>query len=362
MNNDSTNLTLITEAVRFKNYSFFEERNITIKEDGTNWLLHYSKFQDITGLTDLQMLCRGLIVCSVTGAIMARPFKRFRNYGENNHYPATNSIFHAFDKLDGSLVIVWFDGSNWRANTKGTFYGEEPRQRLIERHLAELNPNQTLQVGRTYLFELTGTMNQHVVHYNYASKLTHLCTIDNLTGKHTWSTKECLTAAPKDYSSCLLEELQSILSGASGSEKEGFVVVFADGTIFKMKGEDFVRLHRMSAGLTFASFVKGMADTNIQTPNDVAMALLRYIDANEEEAKDTILDWYHAVISATNPLLDKVTLLLNMGLDDKEAAMMISNHVVRNTYFGLKKHNRYNPFSLFKKYGAYDGENFTFNI
>jgi hypothetical protein len=47
------------------------------------------------------------------------------------------------------------------------------------------------------------------------------------------------------------EEMVAWLNATKGTEFEGFVVHFSDGSIFKFKSEDYMRLHRIIAQFTF---------------------------------------------------------------------------------------------------------------
>src|SRR5437667_215953 len=61
--------------------------------------------------TEVTCTCRGLIVDTTTGQVIARPFRKFFNYGQPGapalglHDPAVTT-----DKADGSLGILYPDG------------------------------------------------------------------------------------------------------------------------------------------------------------------------------------------------------------------------------------------------------------
>jgi hypothetical protein len=64
--------------------------------------VQYEKLWD-----DITMQCRGLITNS-RGEIVARPFKKFFNYEEHSPEEIPNESFEVFEKMDGSLGIIFY--------------------------------------------------------------------------------------------------------------------------------------------------------------------------------------------------------------------------------------------------------------
>lgn len=67
--------------------------------------------------------CRGLVLEDDSWKLVAKPFTRFFNLGENmeefDRFDWNN--FSAYDKEDGSLTIVYFYNGEWHVNTSGSF-------------------------------------------------------------------------------------------------------------------------------------------------------------------------------------------------------------------------------------------------
>lgn len=65
---------------------------------------------------------RGLVIDHGTRCVVATPFPKFFNHGERTA-AMPDEPFEVFDKLDGSLGVVFFDdvASTWRVATKGSF-------------------------------------------------------------------------------------------------------------------------------------------------------------------------------------------------------------------------------------------------
>lgn len=71
---------------------------------------------------DVTIMCRGLVTNN-EGDIIARPFKKFFNIEEGKYTPTEN--FEVWDKMDGSLGIVfWYEGQ-WIVATRGSFTSDQ---------------------------------------------------------------------------------------------------------------------------------------------------------------------------------------------------------------------------------------------
>ena len=68
---------------------------------------------------DVTTFCRGLIVDNVTDEVVARPLSKFFNYGEHGvrEYapPLELEPFEVYEKMDGSLAILFHYNEQWRA-------------------------------------------------------------------------------------------------------------------------------------------------------------------------------------------------------------------------------------------------------
>src|SRR5262249_22061223 len=93
--------------------------------------------------------------------IVATPFVKFFNHGEHPE-PLPHEPFEAFEKLDGSLIIIFWNQGSWRTATKGSFLSSQAsaaRKMMTPWVTGKLIP------GVTYLAELVGPSNRIVVPY-----------------------------------------------------------------------------------------------------------------------------------------------------------------------------------------------------
>src|SRR5689334_6486551 len=67
---------------------------------------------------------RGLILNVKTGEVVARPFAKFFNYGEE--MPADdNEIVSITEKMDGSLGILYREDGQFKIATRGSFISDQ---------------------------------------------------------------------------------------------------------------------------------------------------------------------------------------------------------------------------------------------
>src|SRR5260370_29373116 len=107
--------------------------------------------------------CRGLIL-DEQGLVVARPFEKFFTL-EQHPEPLPVEPFDVFEKLDGSLgILYWIDAEPFIA-TRGSFNGEhaERANRILHAKYSGLFSGLDRRV--TYLFEIIYPQNRIVVDY-----------------------------------------------------------------------------------------------------------------------------------------------------------------------------------------------------
>lgn len=202
---------------------------------------HKCQFEKVW--TEETMACRGLIRDSKRN-VVARPFTKFFNLEEMTELP--QEPFGVYEKLDGSLGILYWVGDTPYVATRGSFKSEqaiEGTKMLHERkdiwHL--------FHKDRTYLFEIIYPENKIVVDYKGFRGLILLAIVDTATGKDcqipTNFPMPVATYYPLVNSIEKLKELEE-------DNKEGFVIRFQGGMRVKVKFNEYVRLHRLICGIT----------------------------------------------------------------------------------------------------------------
>ena len=245
-----------------------EPYNLKIKEDGPYVMFSYDQIRSDFN-NPMVREARGIIFrIGQWENPVCWPFMKFFNFGEPTAADIDWSTAFVSEKVDGSLIKVWWDG-NWKISTNGT----------IDAFKAELNdikmPNfgeyfiralaayydkietvfdafprltATLDLDLTYMFELVGPYNRVVVPYNEPA-IYFLGARNKYTGEEFNCSK--LTAGalgmgkfklPMQFK---LDSLESCLEAVEtfGWDEEGFVVCDAQFNRVKIKSPAYVMAH-----------------------------------------------------------------------------------------------------------------------
>ena len=244
---------------------------------------------------DITMQCRGLVTNS-KGVVVARPFKKFFNYEEHKPEEIPNEDFVVYEKMDGSLGIlfyyeyelteerrynIWFNNNyetgmerfynpnnlpdfddpyyeptpktkgEWILSTRGSF--TSPQAIKGKEILDKKYDYSAIRKDNTYLFEIIYPENRIVVDYKDEEKLVVLGVIHTETGDEVpngalsymaeggWDVVTIYKTWGEGYD-LLKEEISK--------DKEGYVIRFKSGFRMKIKGEEYVRLHRILTNIS----------------------------------------------------------------------------------------------------------------
>ena len=251
---------------------------------------NYTEKVQYEGLWDeVTLQCRGLIT-DVNGSVVARPFRKFFNIEEGKHTPT--SEFDVYEKVDGSLIIAfWYDGG-WVIASRGSFVSEQAAAASAI-FFNELDHNFSIDI--TYLFEFTADWNRIVVDYGDKPKLTLLGAIRTDDG--TEATWDQLNMIAKGANCDVVKKYDGIkdystLKDTIKSNQEGFVIRFSNGDRMKIKGDEYVRLHKIMTNLRTVSIWDALrCDIDISTIlKGVPDEYYRQIDGYAQELKSKFAD------------------------------------------------------------------------
>jgi len=195
---------------------------------------------------EVTLLCRCLVT-DATGRIVARSFEKFFNLEEHAILP--NETFETYEKLDGSLILVFYYEDQLVVCSRGSFNSEhaESAKKLVNNY----NVN-CLDKNRSYCFELIVPWNRIVCDYGNEEKLVLLAKFDTNGNEYSIEEyKEFFPTAKKFSFSSINEIKKSILP-----EQEGYVIRFKSGKRIKVKGEEYVRLHKIVFGISELSILE----------------------------------------------------------------------------------------------------------
>ncbi|MET9606904.1 AAA family ATPase [Streptomyces sp. NPDC006512] len=224
----------------------------------------YTRSAQYEGVWDqVTTRCRGLVADDTTGAVVALPLPKFFNVGEHEagmpYAPALpDEPFEVYDKVDGSLAVVFHYADRWRVASKGSFVST---QATWAQHRLDGKDTSALRPGVTYLAEILYPQNRIVVNYGDRRDLVLLAAfgpdgteVPLAEAAPDWegigSVVTVWPAMPLDELIALTES-NTMPGGAAatGTDAEGFVLRFASGVRAKAKLSEYVRLHRVLTGV-----------------------------------------------------------------------------------------------------------------
>ena len=191
---------------------------------------------------EVTLMCRGLVTDN-TGDIVATPFQKFFNIEEGKFEPTEK--FEVYEKMDGSLGIVFWYRGQWVVATRGSFTSDQANK---AREILKKYNTDIMFRHLTFCFEIIYPENRIVLDYGDDEKLVLLGTFDK-NGKETdseiWS--QWGFDVVKKYDGINdYKELKQMVK----NDQEGFVVKFSNGDRVKVKGVEYLRLHKIMTNVT----------------------------------------------------------------------------------------------------------------
>lgn len=229
---------------------------IEIKADNDYILLKYRLTDNPDFSLRIVQECRGLILRKVDFKPVCIPFFKFGNYGESYVPKIDWESAVIQEKIDGSLIKLWYDNNDWHISTNGTInayeaeigtgieysnFGDLFMAAFVKTNVEFCNLNKDC----TYMFELVSPFNMQVVNYENID-IYHIGTRNNLTLEE--NNDYIGIQKPTVYE--IGKTLQEVIEQANkfGIEKEGFVVVDKFWNRIKIKSEDYVKAHYLNNG------------------------------------------------------------------------------------------------------------------
>ncbi len=272
---------------------------------------NYSEKVQYEGLWDeVTLMCRGLVTDD-QGNIVARPFSKFFNIEEKRHTPTKD--FEVYEKMDGSLgIFFWYaneEGLHPVFASRGSFTSD---QAVKGWEMLQKLPYHSLAQFHTHMFEIIYPENRIVVNYGDAEKLVLLGVIHTSDGcevervnieEHLGHSFELVKRydGVSDYST---------LKGMISDNTEGFIVRFSNRDRMKIKGEEYLRLHRvmtnvsttavweiLSTGGSMAELLKDVPDEFFDKVDMVVKDLCTRFENIKKDYMSYFLDITNRVVS-----------------------------------------------------------------
>lgn len=269
---------------------------------------------------EVTLSSRGLIFHKVTNEIVARPFKKFFNFGQSEgaHIDTTGSIEVA-DKEDGSMGVLYLapDG-DYSVSTRGSMSSEQAVH-ATEVYRARYKDVWSPDEDYSFIFEIIYPDGRIVLDYDGMDDLILLGAVNKETGRSV--DRETLLGfgwpgpVVKVFPFNTMEE---VFAADQERNREGFVIHFVDADErLKVKFEEYLVVHRMLFNLTERRVWEVLAQGI-----DVDAFLSELPDEFTKEAKS----WRDGLVSQFDALMEQSGLLAaELGAkhgDDRKAVAL----------------------------------------
>lgn len=236
---------MLLSVIKNKGLNYIEQQGIRIKKKGDLVLFKYDMVECKFNY-EWQKECRGSIVDLNTNEFVCRPFDKFFNFGEKNCDKIDINSMKIREKLDGSLIKLYYYNNEWHISTMSMIDANETN--LIDDLSYDFNNNIpktfedafliafkncmgfdfdkvniNLDKNYTYMFELCTPYNIVVVKHT-TSKIYFLGKRNNKTGVEELYDDNFNHILPKEFDvDTTMKELKEHISNYCVDE--GVVVV-----------------------------------------------------------------------------------------------------------------------------------------
>lgn len=291
---------------------------------------------------------RGITFREDTKEILALPLHKFWNLGENQcteiNTVRNKNILRVTEKYDGSLVYFFMINGELCCKTKLNSFSE---QAIIAMDIVEENDVlkksiiELIQNGYTPMFEYISPQNQIVIKYD-DEDLKYIGARNMTDGTYDFDPIEGSDPV-ETFNLDNIDEVINIAKDYSGHE--GFVVVFDDHDMVKIKTSEYFKLHKIRENILNESVLAELIlnenlDDIKYTLFSSESDLLNYIECFEKK----VVDRYNQLINAAQRYYETYR-----HLDRKTYAITAQQELDR-TSFGL-------AMELYAK-GSIDEKNF----
>lgn len=249
--------------------------NLKVSKDGNYYLFKYDMINSDMS-NPIVREARGCIFYD-TGEyfdLVCYPFDKFFNYNEPaNDIRPDWSTSKVQEKIDGSLIKLWYHNHKWHISTNGTIdaakanaYGSKSFLDLV---LPLIQPNAfwDMDINYCYMFEYVSPKTQIVIPYKeqalYYLGSRDMRTLEEYVFPAFWAEWYGFYV-PKTYSLASLEECEKA-AAELGDSGEGFVVCDSNFRRVKIKSPQYVALHHAISNVqpTDKFFLECLRNNNI---------------------------------------------------------------------------------------------------
>ena len=308
------------------------------------FILNYTKTTQFEQYWNpITLICRGLIV-DVDFNVVARPFKKFFNLEEHNKSEIPKDLtFEAYEKMDGSLGILFNYEGEWIFASRGSFTSDQAvwGSNTLKEWFGENKNLNFLNENCTYIFEIIFETNRIVVNYGDTEDLVLLGVIVTSTGEEI-PYDEVIQLYSKQFTIVKrYDELSNLdvteLGALEEDNREGFVVRYSNGFRVKVKFKEYCRLHRILTNVSTKSIWEALRNGD---------GLDDIVDA----VPDEFFDW---VKNTKRDFMEKYMTIERDALKEFWRIYIVENRTLKKDFAMIAKDYKYSGI-LFTLYNGKD--------
>ena len=333
-------LKLIQENPRWEQILAAAPYYVTAKWDGDYVLLKYNQLaSDFTN--PIVRECRGCIFYlphknHKLASVVCFPFTKFGNYGESYVPEIDWATAKVQEKVDGSLIKMWYHNDRWHISTNGTIDAAEAPtnfenvnfhdivMRAIEAKGDPIGFFDTLNPRYTYMFELVSPETRVTIAYP-ETKLYFLGCRDMVTFEEKGVFSQTLSfvsrvAQPKRYPLSSLEDCLNAVA-AMKADEEGFVICDAHYNRIKIKSPEYLIASRIrnNGAITTRTILELIREDKLDD-------FLAYAE-DYQGFVDEVIKGYNNLIAAYNDAIQLVFFSDEYDIVDKRDLALQTTHL-----------------------------------
>ena len=254
--------------------------------------------------------CRGIILDEANNYnVVCYPYNRFYNYNEGVSESIDWSSSKIYEKLDGSLMTLYYYNNDWHVSTSGTpdalgsVQDNLTFKDLFWNIWNNLNYKLPQETNFCYMFEMVSPLNtiivkhkEDVLYLHGARNLSTLQEVDPIVIAQKYNWKH----API-YNFNNLSSLLDVLKNVEPTQQEGFVVCDKNFNRIKIKSEQYVALHHLAT----SCIENSMSDLRLITiiQNNEGSEFLNYFPKYKErhtQLTEKFQELYQKIITSYN--------------------------------------------------------------
>lgn len=318
---------------------------ITVKRDGQYILLLYNQLSSDMSLQEVQE-SRGSIFKYEKGewVYVCRSFDKFFNYGETCAARIDWKSACVTEKIDGSLMKLWYDDYKWNLSTNGIIDAFKAKigddlsfgllfEKAVGARIEEFAKD--LDKDFTYLFELTSPFTQVII--SYELKVWYLGCRNTKTGIEIFDQLYIPnTYLPKIFKLSNFNDVLKVVTAMSKDE-EGVVVKDKFNNRIKVKSPEYLIAARLvNNNIITARRVLEMIRS------DSLDDFLSYCPHHKDYV-NSILKLYMDYAKYLEEEWFKFKPLLDINVGDKEFAEHIKKSKAKSYLFAKKRYSDLTP-------------------